>query len=303
MTRPHATQVVNRAGPRPVALETTLLAHGVPTPDALPLADRLESIVREHDADPATIGLVRGVPTVGMNRPELEAMLAEPEVPKANTSNLGVYIHRRSWAATTVSATMEVAAAAGVRLFATGGLGGVHRNYATDLDISADLAAFTRFPVAVVCSGVKSLLDVAATREALETLGIPVVGYRTDRFPAFYLRETDSRVDARFDDAHELASFAAAELARTSRGIVIANPVPPEAELDSRELESWIADASARAADQGITSRRVTPFILARLHEFSKGATLRANIALIESNTHLAAMLAAAMPPSPGASA
>lgn len=276
-----------------VALETTLLLHGVPKPQALPLAAELAAIVREAGAHPALIGVVAGTPTVGMTEAELSLLLEAPRVPKVNTASLGVALHRKEHAATTVSTTMELAAAAGVRVFATGGLGGVHKGFGSSLDISADLAAFTRFPVAVVCSGVKSLLDVQATREALETLGIPVVGFQTDRFPAFYLKSSKAGVDARFDDAADLARFAATEMARTGRGVVVCNPIPDAEEIAPADWDRWYEEASALAA--GAAGRDVTPAILGHLHQVSKGATLRANLALIHSNTRLAARLSVAM--------
>lgn len=287
--------IVNRAHGPAVALETTLLLHGVPKAESRPLADDLARIVRAAGAQPAIVALVRGVPTVGLTDAELNDLLAAAKVQKVNTSNLGAAIHRKANAATTVSTTMELAAAAGVRVFATGGLGGVHRGYGTDLDISADLTAFTRFPVAVVTSGVKSLLDVEATREAFETLGIPVVGYRTDRFPAFYLRESDADVDARFDDPADLAAFARAELARTGRGIVVCNPIPQSEEIDRRSWDRWLEQASQAARAGGAAGRAVTPATLGHLHEMSAGATLRANLALVRSNAELAGKLAAAI--------
>lgn len=282
--------LINRAGPGHVALETTLLAHGVPKGQGMPLARELADIVASAGARPALVGVHRGHPTVGLSWDELSEMLAAPKVHKANTANLGVLIHRRAHAATTVSSTMELAAAAGVRLFATGGLGGVHRGYGERLDISADLAALTRFPVAVVCSGVKSLLDVGSTREALETLGVPVVGFRTDWFPAFYLRESEAGLDARFDDPADLAEFVHAELARTGRGILVANPVGEADQIEPGQWEKWLGEATRRAAGRA-TGRDATPAILAALHEVSAGATLRSNLALVRSNAELAARL------------
>lgn len=291
-----SSQLVNRARPGSVALETTLLLHGVPQGEGAPLARELAAITRQNGAEPALMGLFRGIPTVGLTDAELDEMLAAPKVPKANTANLGVFIHRRSHAATTVATTMELAAAAGLRLFATGGLGGIHRGYAEHLDISSDLAALGKFPVAVVTSGVKSLLDVRATRELLETLGIPVVGFRTDRFPAFYLRDGGIGVDARFDDVDDLSRFLHAELKRHPRGIVVANPIPTEHEIATQEWEGWLEAALTRAASDRVAGRDITPFILGALHEISGGRTLAANLALIRSNVALAAMLAAAWP-------
>lgn len=276
-----------------VALETTLLLHGVPKSESLPLAEELNAIIRKEGAHPALVGVVHGVPTVGMNQDELATLLAAAKVAKVNTSSLGLALHRREHAATTVSTTMELAAAANVRIFATGGLGGVHKGFANSLDISADLVALTRFPVAVVCSGVKSLLDVPATREALETLGVPVVGFRTNAFPAFYLRESGATVDARFDDPADLARYASAEMARTGRSVLICNPIPPADEINQADWDHWLADANARAAGSG--GRDVTPAILGHLHQVSQGATLRANLALVRANARLAALLATAL--------
>lgn len=283
--------MINRSTPNSVALETTLLVHGVPNDAAKPLAHELNDIVRSHAADPALIGVVSGDPIVGVNDDELDTLLSADDVPKLNTSNLGIALARKTHGATTVATTMELAQAAGIRVFATGGLGGVHKDFAHDPDISADLAALTRFPVAVVSSGVKSILDIRATREALETLGIPVVGYRTDAFPSFYRRGSDAAVDARFDDADELREYAHAELKRTGRAVLIANPIPHEHELDEDDWNTWVAQATEHARSVGASARDVTPTILAALHAISGGATLRANTELVKSNTDLAARL------------
>lgn len=277
-----------------VALETTLVLHGVPRGEGGPLAEELNRIVRGKGANPALVGVVNGEAVVGLTPTELEKLLAAERVPKANSANLGVLLHRKNHAATTVSTTMEIAASAGVRVFATGGLGGLHKGLATKPDISADLAAFTRFSVAVVTSGVKSLLDVEGTRELLESLGVPVIGFRTSRFPAFYLRESGAGVDARFDDVADLARFIDAELTRTGRGIVVCNPIPPEHELPREKWIAWLAEAEARASG-GADGREVTPRVLAALHEVSGGATLAANLALVKSNAALAGELAVAM--------
>lgn len=291
--------VVNRA-PRPcVALESTLLLHGVPSSSARSLYTDLLQIAHDAGAHGALVGVLDGIPIAGMSHEEFERLLSQPDVPKANTANLGIFLHHRRSAATTVSTTMELSAAAGIRVFSTGGLGGVHRGYGEHLDISADLAAFTRFPVAVVCSGVKSILDVESTREALETLGVPVVGWRTDSFPAFYRRTSAARVDARFDDTRELASFIKAELRRTGRGIVVANPIDANDELDQPAWDRWLAEAEARATREGIVGRQVTPFVLGALHDLSGGRTLAANIALIRSNVRLGAELARLMHANP----
>lgn len=284
--------LVNRAASPAVALETTLLLHGVPKESARPLAAELSQIVRSQGAHPALIALVAGKPTIGLTDSELDLLLEAPKVPKANLSNLGILMHAGSHAATTVSTTMELAAAAGVKLFATGGLGGAHKGFGASWDVSSDLTALARFPVAVVASGTKSILDVHSTREMLETLGVPVIGFQTDSFPAFYLRTSDRGVDARFDDVRKLASFIDFELARTGRGIVIANPIPAADELDAASWRGWLAEAE-RSVGTPSDGRDATPRLLAALHTCSGGATLRANLALVRSNARLAAQLAA----------
>lgn len=281
-------QINKHVSSRAVALETTLLVHGVPTESSAQLAQDLGGIIEHAGSTPALIGVIDGTPTVGMDMTQLQSMLEADRVPKANTANLGIALHRKSHAATTVSTTMEIAAYAGLRVFATGGLGGVHEHYGTQLDISADLMAFTRFPIAVVTSGVKSILDVVSTREALETLGITIVGYQTDAFPAFYLRESGATVDVRIDDLDELANFVRNELPRTGRGIVIANPIPESAQLDAGLWMKWLKKARKLAEGDGVTGRDVTPAVLGYLHQISDGQTLEANIALVKSNAEVA---------------
>jgi pseudouridine-5'-phosphate glycosidase len=284
-----------------VALETTLLVHGVPREAALPLARNLFDIIRAAGAEPALIGVIKGRARIGMSEDELKLLLDRPGVPKLNAANLGLALAGRTggFGATTVSATLELSAAAGIRVLATGGLGGVHRAEGGEggLDVSSDLIALTRYPVAVVCSGVKSILDVHATREMLETLGVPVVGVQTHDFPAFYLRRTDPPigVDGSFNDETDLAPFVRAELVRSGRGIVIANPIPALEEIPPADFNRWLALASAHAATAGISGRDITPFILSRLHELSRGATLQANLALVKDNAALAARLAKAL--------
>lgn len=273
-----------------VALETALPVMGVPRNAAEGLFDDLGRIITDAGAEPATVGLLDGTPIVGMSRAQILTLVDCPDVAKANTSNLGALIHNKRSAATTVSATIELAAGAGVRVMATGGIGGVHLGR---FDVSADLIALTRFPVAVVCSGCKSILDVAATREALETLGVPVLGFRTDEFPAFYLRSSGLTVDARFDDEADLARFVATELSRTRRGLVVTNPIPEADAINPVIWSRWLAAASSRVAEIAATGRDATPALLAALHEISAGATLRANLSLVRANAGLAARVAA----------
>jgi pseudouridine-5'-phosphate glycosidase len=297
-------RLLNRAGPASVALETTLILHGVPRANATQVAADLAAEVRAAGANPAYVGLVAGTPIVGLSDAELRTLLDAPaqQVPKVNAANLGLALARAGspgtatsfgHGATTVSTTLELAHAAGVRVFATGGLGGVHTNLAQHLDISGDLAALARYPLVVVTAGVKSILDVVGTREVLEALGVCVVGYQTDRFPAFYLRESAAGVDARFDDLAALAGFAHAELSRTGRALVVANPIPEADALDPREFSDYLDRAQRDALAQGISGRAITPFLLARLHDLSNGATLRANIALARHNARVAGQIAA----------
>ncbi|HBS29682.1 MAG TPA: pseudouridine-5-phosphate glycosidase [Phycisphaerales bacterium] len=288
--------LVRRVTRPAVALETTLLLHGVPKDAAPSLARELDEAVRANGAHPAVVGVVAGVPTVGMTGAELDTLLRAPSVAKANSANLGALVHARAHGATTMSATMELAAAVGVRVFATGGLGGVHPPGIARFDISSDLGALARFPLAVVTSGVKSLLDIPSTREALEALGVPVVGFRTSDFPAFYQRRAArpvAPVDARFDDEPDLARFLSFELARSGRGVVVANPIPEGDEIPEAQWRQWLSTAEREAADAGVIGRALTPFLLGRIHNLSEGRTLRANVALVLNNARLAARLAA----------
>lgn len=293
-------RVERRISGRVVALETTLLAHGVPGDRAEPLRVAMERAVVEGSggtAHGAVVGVVDGRAVVGMSAEEVGAMVragVAGRVAKLNTANLGLALSRGETGATTVSATMEIAASGGVRVFATGGLGGVHHRRGADdpLDVSSDLLALARFPVCVVCSGVKAILDVVSSREALETLGVPVLGWKTDAFPAFYLRESGAGVDARFDDEDELCAFVRGELARSGRGIVVANPPPEDAAIDVGRWKEWLGEAEGVVRKSGASGRGVTPAVLSALHELSGGATLRANEALVVSNARLAGMIA-----------
>jgi len=287
---PRTHPVRRVAGRAAVALETTLLAHGLPAGQGFPLAQELDTIVEGHSARSATIGVLDGVPIVGMTREELADFLSHPNIEKANTANLSPLIHQRATAATTVSATVQLAASAGIRVMATGGLGGVHHNTTQRLDISADLAALARHPVAVVSSGVKAILDVASTRELLETLGVSVVGYKTETFPAFYLTDSESGVDATFDNPAAIAAFARYELAQTGRGVLIVQPVPAEHAIEPHLWRQWLHEA--QTATTGARGRAATPALLDTLHRISRGKTLAANLALVRANADLAARIA-----------
>lgn len=285
------THLVRRvAGRAVVALETTLLAHGLPAGEGLPLARELDAIVRSHQARPATIGVLDGVPIVGMTEGELGKFLGRPKIEKANTANLGPLIYQRATAATTVSATVAIAASAGIRVMATGGLGGVHANMDQRLDISADLTSLVQHPVAVVSSGVKAILDVVSTRELLETLAVPVIGYRTETFPAFYLTDSESGVDATFDDPVDIAGFVRQHLASTGRGALVVQPVPADHAIEPHVWHHWLEEA--QAATPAVQGRAATPAVLDTLHRISGGKTLAANLALVRANADLAAQIA-----------
>jgi pseudouridine-5'-phosphate glycosidase len=286
-------EVECRVGTPAVGLETTLLLHGIPQQMSLSFAKELFSLCEEQGAIPALAGIQSGAAIVGLDLEALEGLLQEESVPKVNTANLGLALARKTHGATTVSTTMELLAAAKIPVFATGGIGGVHPGYGDRWDISADLAALSRFPVAVVASGVKSILDVESTREALETLGVPVIGFQTDIFPAFYLRDSRASVDARFDDVESLASFIDFELKRTGRGILIAHPIPEASAISPEKWEGWMTQAKQRV--QQVRGRETTPALLAALHEISGGETLSANLALVRANTVLASRLAVAL--------
>jgi pseudouridine-5'-phosphate glycosidase len=284
------------AGRPVVALESTIVSHGLPRPDNARIAREIEGAVREGGAVPATIALVDGVVRVGLDDEGLEAIAARDDVVKCSARDLPVAAARGATGATTVAATAHVAALAGIELFATGGLGGVHREARETWDESADLVALSRTGVCVVCAGVKSILDIPATLERLETLGITVAGYRTDRFPAFYLRESEHALPWRLDAPEEVAAVLAARaaLGLADVALVLANPIAAEDELDRELHDRVLREALAAAAAQGVRGRDVTPFLLARFHEATAGESLRANVALVLANARLAAEIAAA---------
>jgi pseudouridine-5'-phosphate glycosidase len=279
-----------------VALETTLVTHGLPPPQGLAAALELEQVVRAHGAVPATIGILDGALRVGLARAELERLAAARDVVKVNPGNLAAVVAGGGPGSTTVAATVYVAARAGIRVFATGGIGGVHRDAAESGDISADLVALARHPVAVVCAGAKAILDLAKTVEMLETLGVPVLGFGTDEFPAFYRRSSGLRVDHRCDSTAALARVVATHWALGFRtGVLVANPVPEADELPREVFEPALAAALAEAAERGLRGREVTPFLLERLRELSGGATVKTNLALLRDNARVAAELARAL--------
>jgi pseudouridine-5'-phosphate glycosidase len=278
-----------------VALESTLIAHGLPWPANLETARAAEAAVRAEGAVPATIAVWRGTPAVGLSDAEIAELAQERDVLKASRRDLGAAIAQRRTAATTVAATMYLAHRAGIRVFATGGIGGVHRGEGKDWDVSADLVELARTPVAVVCAGAKSILDLRNTLEMLETLAVPVAGYQTGDFPAFYVRKSGEPVAVRVDTPEQAADLLEAHWALEGCGVVIAQPVAAEAALDAAEWARVLQAAEGQARAQGVHGKEVTPFLLARVAELTEGKSLRANQALILANARLAARIARAL--------
>lgn len=290
------------AGRAVVALESTLIAHGLPWPANLETARAAEAAVRAAGAVPATVALPGGAPTVGLSAAQLEELARAPDVLKASRRDLGAAIALRRPAATTVSATLALARAAGVRVFATGGIGGAHRDrgdpHAGDpFDVSADLTELARTPVLVVCAGAKSLLHLPRTLELLEALGVPVWGHGTDTFPAFYVRahRPPLPVAARFDAPADAAAAFDAHTRAGGGGAVLARPCPEGVAVPADEFDGWLAAAERAARAAGASGPRLTPFLLARLAELSGGRTLAANRELIVANARLAGAVAVAL--------
>ncbi len=279
-----------------VALESTIITHGMPWPDNVETGRAVEAAVRAEGAVPATIAVLDGVPRIGLSAAELEALAARRDVVKASRRDLGPVVARGGSAGTTVAATMFLAARAGIAVFATGGIGGVHRGAQESFDISADLLELAHSRVAVICAGAKSILDIPRTLEVLETQGVPVIGYGTDEFPAFFARSSGCRVEHRCDTPAELAGVIAAHHALgLPGGVLIGNPLPEAAAQDAAAMEAAIVRAAAEAAAQGIAGKALTPFLLARLVALTEGRSLAANIALIHNNAILAARTAVAL--------
>lgn len=279
-----------------VALESTIITHGMPYPDNLETALAVEAVVRENGAVPATIAVIDGKLHAGLDRDVIERLAkVEDGVVKASGRDLAVAMVKGQTAGTTVSATMKIAALAGIPIFATGGVGGVHRGAEQTFDISADLTELGRTPVTVICAGVKSILDIAKTLEYLETQRVPVIAYRSDDFPAFFTRSSGYKADHRLDDAGEIAAATIAhDRLLTGTGMLIANPVPETDALTPEFIDSAIDDAVREAEERGIARKELTPFLLARINELSEGRSLKANIALVKNNAALAARIASA---------
>ena len=284
------------AGRPVVALETTLLSFGLPWPLNACVAEACERAVRRAGAVPATLAVLGGELRAGLDHAELNFICSrDPSIQKVNTQNLAAVLASNAPGALTVAASLQTAALAGIRVFATGGIGGVHHGYAETLDLSADLAALARYPVVTVCSGAKSILNVAATLEALETLGLPVAGFETDVFPLFLCRESPYRLDIRLDDTGAVARLAATHFGLGGGGIVLAVPPPAEVSVPAESLERWTATALEDARSAGLRGKALTPFLLERLEALSAGLTTKANEALVVNNAGVAARVASAL--------
>lgn len=284
------------AGTPVVALESTIITHGMPYPGNLEMAESVESIIRAEGAVPATIAVIAGKLHIGLDQAELHALAQTSDAMKLSRADLAFAISEGRTGATTVAATMIAAARAGIHVFATGGIGGVHRKAEESFDISADLEELSRTPVIVVCAGAKAILDVPKTLEVLETKGVPVVTLGQDDFPAFWSRSSGLKSPLRLDSPDRIAAFQRArEAFGIAGGMLIGNPVPERSEIPSAEMEGYISEALARAGAKGITGKAVTPFLLASIFEITEGRSLTTNIALVENNARLAARIAVAL--------
>jgi pseudouridine-5'-phosphate glycosidase len=274
-----------------VALESTVLTHGLPRPQNLQLAQDMEHTIREEGAVPATIGFLDGQLHVGLNEAELARLANEENVLKVGPRDYATVIAKKLCGGTTVAGTMLASKQAGIKVFATGGIGGVHRD--APFDISADMQALANIPMLVVCAGAKAILDLLATLEYLETMSVPVVGYGTDEFPAFYSRESGLDVSVRCDDPEDIVEFARAHWsAGLQSAILVANPVPEEEAISRSEMEPFIEQANREVHEKGIHGKEVTPFLLQRITELTEGKSMKANLALLLNNARLAAQIA-----------
>lgn len=278
-----------------VALESTIITHGMPYPQNVEMAQAVEALIREEGATPATIAILKGRLHIGMTGDEIEELAHAKDVMKVSRADIGFALSQGATGATTVAATMIAATHAGIGVFATGGIGGVHRGADQSFDISADLEELAQTPVITVCAGAKAILDIPKTLEVLETKGVPVIGYGVDAFPAFWSRESGLTSPLRLDTPEQVARMVQTrrELG-LSGGTLVANPIPKEAEIPREVMEGYIATALERAKAEGISGKAVTPYLLQRIFDLSAGRSLIANIALVKNNARLAAHIALA---------
>lgn len=292
---PETAEAMDR-GQAVVALESTIIAHGMPYPQNVETARAVEDLIRREGAVPATIAVFGGRIHVGLSGEELEQLGTAGHVAKVSRRDLPHVLATGALGATTVAGTMIAARLAGIRVFVTGGIGGVHRGAETSFDISADLQELAQTPVAVVCAGAKSILDLGLTLEYLETHGVPVIGYGTERFPAFFTRDSGLPVDFRLDEPAEVARLLATQWSLGyPGGAVVANPIPEADAMDKEVIDAIIGRALGEAARQGVTGKRVTPFLLDRIKQLTGGRSLAANIALVEHNAVVGARIALAL--------
>jgi pseudouridine-5'-phosphate glycosidase len=289
---PDHLRAARDAGQPIVALESTVISHGLPYPQNLELAHAMEAEVRAGGAVPATVGVAAGVPTVGMSSEQIERFAQSSDVLKLSRRDIAYAVALRRDGATTVAATMTLAAQAGVSVFATGGIGGVHRGARESWDVSGDLTELARTPVLVVCAGAKAILDLPATLEYLETAGVPVLGLTTDEFPAFYSASSGLPIPARIETVAEAAATWRAHRALGGAGVLLAVPPPPEVALPRGEIDAAIERALARAAAASVRGQAVTPFLLSAVAEETHGESMRTNIALLRQNARVAAQMA-----------
>lgn len=278
-----------------VALESTIISHGMPYPDNVSMALEVENVIRNEGAVPATIAILDGIIKVGLSKEEIESLAKSNTVLKASKRDLAYVVSRKKHGATTVSATMLIASMAGIKVFATGGIGGVHKEAETTFDISRDLEELANVDVAVVCAGIKSILDLDKTLEYLETKGVEVLGYQTNELPAFYTRKSGLEVTYQLDTPHEIASLLKTkwQLGLTG-GVVIANPIPEAYSMPKDIIDKAINDAIKEASELGIKGKESTPFLLSKVKEVTKGDSLKSNIELVLNNAQLAAKIAKA---------
>jgi pseudouridylate synthase len=279
-----------------VALESTVIAHGLPAPYNLETAKACENGVRESGAMPATIGVIAGLPVIGLDRAQLAEIASRGDVTKVNPANLAHVTDQGGWGATTVAASLHLAQRAGIRVFATGGIGGVHRGASESFDVSADLMALARYPLITVCAGAKAILDLPKSLELLETLGVPVIGYQTGELPAFYSRSSGLKLDLRAEGAKEAAQLARAhwQLGFSTAVLVVA-PVPQDDEVPADEMKRVIDEALAAGLEQEISGKNITPFLLSQIAERTEGRALKANIGLLRNNAEIAGKVAVAL--------
>jgi pseudouridine-5'-phosphate glycosidase len=279
-----------------VALESTVIAHGLPAPHNLETAHACEAAVRGSGALPATIGIVAGRPVIGLSPDQIAELATRPGVEKVNLSNLAHVMAGGKWGATTVASSLHLARMSGLEVFATGGIGGVHRGAIDSFDISSDLTALARYPMVVICAGAKSILDLPKTLEVLETMGVPVIGFRTDELPAFYSATSGLKLDLQAHEPKQIARVARTHWrAGFSSALLVVAPVPIEAEVPAEEIQEIIDEALAAATDERVGGRAVTPFLLARIANRTQGRALLANIALLRHNAQIAGEIAAAL--------